>query len=97
MAAYDNLDLRRVDTSIHIIFFYFVYQSKSSTILIMHVHCSGGIGCLAGLALVGALFDRVMKINIELLIGTTGPPHFTHHYALLRMHEIHGSDFNGLS
>ena len=25
-------------------------------------------------------FDKVMNINIEVLMGATGPLHFTHHY-----------------
>ena len=58
------------------------------------VHCSGGVG---GPALAGALFDGVMNINFELLMGATGPPHFTRHYVLLCMYEIHGSDRNGSS
>ena len=54
----------------------------------LKIHNSGGVGGLAGLALAGALFG-LMNINIKLLIG---PPHFTHHYALLlRTHEICGS------
>ena len=50
---------------------------------------SGGVG---GPALAGALFDGAININIELLMGATGPPHFTRHYALLRAYEISGSD-----
>ena len=64
---------------------------------IIHTNSSGGVGSPAGLALAGAPFDGVMNINIELLIGATGPPHFTRHYALLRMYEIRGSDRNGSS
>ena len=56
---------------------------------------SGGVSGPAGSALAGALFDRVMDINIELLIGATGPPHFTRYYAFLRTYEIRGSDRNG--
>lgn len=55
---------------------------------------SGGVG---GPALARGLFDRVMNINIELLMVATGPPHFTHHYALLCTSEIRGSDRNDSS
>ena len=41
---------------------------------------SGGVGGPAGPALAGALFDEIMNINIEFLMGATGLLHFTHHY-----------------
>ena len=47
--------------------------------VISHEHSSGGVGSPAGPTLAGALFDGVMNINIELLMGATGPPHFTRH------------------
>ena len=49
--------------------------------------CSGGVGSLAGPALAGALLKEVMNINIELLIGAIGQPHFTCHY-YLRMRSV---------
>ena len=47
----------------------------------MYTTYSGGVSGPAGPALAGALFDGVMNINSELLIGATGLPNFMHHYA----------------
>ena len=41
-------------------------------------------------------FDKVMNINIEVLMGATGPPHFTHHYYIhMRSAGQARADYNG--
>ena len=58
-------------------------------------HCSGGVGSLA---LAEALFDKVMNINIELLMSATEPPHFMrHYYVCMRSAGLAWTDWNSSS